>query len=76
MDFYLFIYFVFSRAAPAAYGGSQARGLIGATATRLRHSHSNAGSLTHRPGIKPATSWFLVGFVSAEPRWECLFFLF
>ena len=32
----------------------------------------NAGSLTHwaRPGIEPATSWFLVGFVSAAPRWE------
>ena len=23
-----------------------------------------------RPGIKPATSWFLVGFVSAVPQWE------
>ena len=26
------------------YGGSQARGLIGATAAGLRHSHSNSGS--------------------------------
>ena len=45
-----------------AYGGSQARGLIGAVAKSLRHSHSNAGSLTHRgrPGIEPETSWFLV----------------
>ena len=34
--------FAFSRAAPAAYGGSQARGLIGAVATGLRQSHSNA----------------------------------
>ena len=42
MDFYLFIYFVFSRAAPAAYGGSQARGLIRAVAASLRQSHSNA----------------------------------
>ena len=33
-----------SWAAPAAYGGSQARGLIGAVATGLRQSHSNAGS--------------------------------
>ena len=32
-------------AAPAAYGGSQARGLIGATtAASLCQSHSNAGS--------------------------------
>ena len=23
-----------------------------------------------KPGIKPATSWFLVGFVSAVPHWE------
>ena len=34
--------------------------------------HGNAGSLTHwaRPVIKPATSWFLIGFVSAAPPWE------
>ena len=32
------------RAAPAAYGGSQARGQIRATAAGLRHSHSNARS--------------------------------
>ena len=45
--FYLFFYFclfAFSRAAPAAHGGSQARGLIGAVATSLCQSHSNAGS--------------------------------
>ena len=42
---YLFIcLFAFSGAAPAAYGGSQASGPIGAVATSLRHSHSNAGS--------------------------------
>ena len=29
-------------AAPTAYGGSQARGLIGAVAAGLRHSHSHA----------------------------------
>ena len=82
-----FIYFLFfgiSWAAPMAYGGSQARGRIGAIAAGLRQSHSNAGSqpslrpqthttahgndgsLTHwaRPGIEPATSGFLVGFVN------------
>ena len=72
------------RATPTAYGGSLARGLIGATAAGLHHNHSNIGSeprlratyttapgntrsLTHRarPGIEPATSWFLAGFVSA-----------
>ena len=46
-SFYLFIYFAFSRATPAASGGSQARGLIGAIATGLHHSHSNAGSKLH-----------------------------
>ena len=42
--FYLFCLFVFSRAAPVAYGGSQARGPIGTVAAGLRHSHSNVGS--------------------------------
>ena len=32
------------RAAPAGYGGSHARGQIGATAAGLHHSHSNVGS--------------------------------
>ena len=32
------------RAAPAAYGNSQARGQIEAEAAGLHHSHSNAGS--------------------------------
>ena len=36
--------FAFSRAAPAAYGGSQARGLIGAVAAGLGQSHSNTRS--------------------------------
>ena len=60
--YFLFIYFfVFclfvvvvvvdiSWAAPAAYGGSQARGWIGAVATGLRQSHSNAGS---EPRLQP-----------------------
>ena len=32
-------------------------------------AHGNAGSLTHkaRPGIKPKSSWILVGLVTAEP---------
>ena len=94
---FVFLSFVIFRAAPAAHGGSQARGLIRAIAAGLLQSHSNSGSkphlrptpepqqlgiqttsaayttahgnarsLTHctRPGIKPATSWFLVRFVS------------
>ena len=41
---FFFGLFAFSRATPMAHGGSQARGLIGAVATGLCHSHSNAGS--------------------------------
>ena len=35
-------------------------------------AHGNARSLTHqaRPGVKPASSWLQVRFISAEPRWE------
>ena len=41
-----------SWADPAAYGGSQARGRIGAVATGLHQSHSNAGSELHlRPQL-------------------------
>ena len=43
-------FFAISWAAPAAYGGSQARGGIGAVATGLRQSHSNSGS---KPGLQP-----------------------
>ena len=39
----VFLFLLF-RAAPVAYGSSQARGRIGATAAGLHHSHSNAGS--------------------------------
>ena len=44
---YLFIYLAFFRATPAAYGGFQARGLIGAVAASLHQSHSNSGSEPH-----------------------------
>ena len=48
---YLFIFWVFFRAAPVAYGGSQARGWIGAVAASLLcHSHSNPGS---EPRLQP-----------------------
>ena len=39
--------FAISRATPVAYGGSQARGLIGAVAAGLHQSHSNVGSEPH-----------------------------
>ena len=73
-----FCLFAFSRAAPAAYGSSQARRLIGAVATGLHQSHSHMGSkpclqptpmLDPQPteqgqGSNPQTTWFLVGFVN------------
>ena len=57
--FFGFCLLSFFLAAPVAYGGSQARGQIGAIAAGLHHSHSNARSLTHgvRPGIRPEFSW-------------------
>ena len=44
IELFFFGLFAFSRVAPAAYGGSQARSRIGAVATGLRQSHSNTGS--------------------------------
>uniref|UniRef100_A0A8C3YL35 EF-hand domain-containing protein n=1 Tax=Catagonus wagneri TaxID=51154 RepID=A0A8C3YL35_9CETA len=46
----LFFFFALSRTAPAAFGGSQARGLTGAVAADLHHSNSNAGS---EPRLQP-----------------------
>ena len=42
-----FLYFYLLRATPTAYGSSQARGLIGAVAAGLHHSHSNVRSKPH-----------------------------
>ena len=42
--FYFILFFCYFRARPTAYGGSQARGPIGATAASLHNSHSNTGS--------------------------------
>ena len=82
----LFFFFLcLFRATSMVYGNSQARGRIGATAAGLCHSHNNmsrvcdlhhsscnAGSLTHwtRPGIEPASSWILVGCISAALQQE------
>ena len=49
--FILFCFlFLLFRATPAAYGGSQAGGLIGATDASLCHRHSNARS---EPNLQP-----------------------
>ena len=45
---------------------------IQATSVTYTTAHGNIRSLTHwaRPGIEPASSWILVGFVSTAPQWE------
>ena len=52
MDKFLekYSFFGLFRVAPLAYGGSQARGLIGAVAAGLHHSHSNTRS---KPRLRP-----------------------
>ena len=47
---FFFCLFAISRAAPAAYGVSQARGPIAAVAAGLHHSHGNTGS---EPPLRP-----------------------
>ena len=54
--FFGWFLFLFFRAAPVAYGGSQ--GLIGAEAAGLHHSYSSAGSeLYLQPSPKLAATW-------------------
>ena len=45
---YILFFFLLFRAALVAYGSSQTRGLIGAAAAGLLHSHSNVGSKLHQ----------------------------
>ena len=45
--FFCVCVFCLFRATPAAHGGSQARGPIGAEAAGLSHSHSNVRSEPH-----------------------------
>ena len=88
---FLLLFFCLFRAAPMAFGSSQARSQIRAATTSLHHSHQiwaesatytiahgNTRSLTHwvGPGIKPASSWMLVRFVSAEPQRKLLIWQF
>ena len=56
---------------------SQQRQIRAVSATNTT-AHGNTGSLTHwaRPRMEPATSWFLVGFISTVPWRELLFFFF
>ena len=87
-SFILSFFWGLFRASPVAYGNSQAKGRIRASAAGRHHSysnagamsatyttaHGNAGSLTHRikPGIEPTSSWILVRLIIPEPLWEFL----
>ena len=69
-----------SGAVATGLGHSHSNAGIKAESATHTTAHGNTGSLTHwaRPGIEPATSWFLVGFVNhcattGTPR---LFFAF
>ena len=65
---FCFYLFAFSRAAPVAYGGSQARGQIGAVAAIVYQSHSNMGS---EPGLQSSVSLLTVlGEFSCWFNWE------
>ena len=78
---FVFLSFVFLGLHPVAYGGSQIRGWVRATATSLHLSHSRVcdllhssqqcWSLTHwaRSGIEPSSSWILVRFINHWAFW-------
>ena len=84
--FFFFFFFIIClyRAAPSAYGGSQAGvkselKLLAYTTASIRTAsathtaaHRNDRSLTYwvMPGIELASSWILVGFVKRRPTHE------
>ena len=51
---------------------------IRAVSATYTGAHGNARCLTHwtGPGIKPTSSWILVGFVTTKPQWELLWLRF
>ena len=73
-SFFFFFFFFFFRAASMAYGGSQAKGWIGATVADLHHSSRQCQILNLLSDARDWTRnwWFLVGFVSAAPQSELL----
>ena len=55
-SFSFLVFLSLFRATPTAFGGSQARGLIGTVAADLPQSHSNAGSEAHLQPTPQLTS--------------------
>ena len=54
--FFFSFFFCLFRAPPVAYGGSQARGLIGSAAASLHHRRSNARSELRLPSTPQLTA--------------------
>ena len=83
-SFFLSFFFSLFRAAPTAYGSSQARGPIGATAACLQHSHKNydihyqipatSSTYTTAPGnqiLNPLSKAWDRTHISLDPSWVC-----
>ena len=82
--FYFFLFYCHFRATHMTYGSSRSRSQIRAATVRLGSQQcqiwatsvtyttasGNAESLTHwvRPGVEPASSWILVGFLTCWAR--------
>ena len=66
-----FLSFFFFRATPTAYGGSQARGPIGAVSADLHQSYSNSGSELGLPPT-PQQRWILNPLSEARDRTRVL----
>ena len=65
--FFVCLFSVFFRAAPAAYGNSQARSPIGATAADLHHSHSHSNARS-KPRLRP-TPQLMHGKAGSPTEW-------
>ena len=67
--FFVFVFCLF-RAAPVAYGGSQARGQMGAFAASLYHSHSNDSSCQCQI-LNPLSEVRDRTFILMDASWVC-----
>ena len=64
-----FFFFFFLKAAPAAYGNSQARGRIGAAAAGLCRSHSNTKSELHLQPTQQLEATPILNLLSRARDW-------